>query len=570
MQRDQRIDGDSKPAKKLNMLLYFVLLLGIGLLLYRMSVGEEERYSLIDSPFLLVLMLVPVFLIIWIQEKTLRKYAQKALAVARELEQEKQRFESLFVHHPDVIFVVNRNGIIIDMNPGKIDKYGTRLQHLIGLPFLLLVVPEDRGKVLEHFRNTLQGATRSFITAAIDVQKQRMELSYKLIPIYKDAEVSGAFVMTKDVTEQNDLQREIIEKKEKLDTLIQSSLLAISVVDPEGRIRVWNKGAENIFGWSEEELLGQHTPTITHEQMQEQLDMIKQGKIIQGEEVRRKRKDGTPIDLRLSLSRLNNADGEYNGVIMIAEDITVRKKHERRAQLDMEMARKIQESVLSPPLEDEKISIHSTYLPSYKLSGDMYCWFPIDERRYGIMMLDVMGHGVSSCLISMSIRSLLRGMIIRVQEPELIFAELNKHMSGLFQKQLGTPCFFTATYLLIDTGNKSIHYINAGNPPGILYDESGQIHLLASSSPPIGLRPEQQTKAQMLHYTGHTRIMLYSDGVLGKRSLEKGIEELQERFMQHRHWKPDDFSRMMANGDDQDDICVVVADLHGENRGITI
>jgi sigma-B regulation protein RsbU (phosphoserine phosphatase) len=61
--------------------------------------------------------------------------------------------------------------------------------------------------------------------------------------------------------------------------------------------------------------------------------------------------------------------------------------------------------------------------PSEQLSGDMYCYYQIDQDSYGVFILDVMGHGVSSSLVSMSIRSLLYRLITMLTDPILVINE---------------------------------------------------------------------------------------------------------------------------------------------------
>ena len=59
----------------------------------------------------------------------------------------------------------------------------------------------------------------------------------------------------------------------------------------------------------------------------------------------------------------------------------------------------------------------------------MYYWYKIDENRYGIILLDVMGHGVSASLVCMFISSVLRETIKSLIDPELVMKDLNKYMT---------------------------------------------------------------------------------------------------------------------------------------------
>ncbi len=71
---------------------------------------------------------------------------------------------------------------------------------------------------------------------------------------------------------------------------------------------------------------------------------------------------------------------------------------------------------------------------------------------YAFIVIDVMGHGVASALVAMSIRSLLHGLMTKVTEPLAVVHELNRHAFQLFGKE--TKYYFTAFYGTIDVKTK--------------------------------------------------------------------------------------------------------------------
>lgn len=92
------------------------------------------------------------------------------------------------------------------------------------------------------------------------------------------------------------------------------------------------------------------------------------------------------------------------------------------------------------------------YIPSDDLSGDMYACYQIDYDRYGVIIIDVMGHGISSSLVSMLLRSLLRGLIVRVIDPVYVAIELENHVRNLFPSHANELRYlFSMIYLVIDT-----------------------------------------------------------------------------------------------------------------------
>lgn len=190
------------------------------------------------------------------------------------------------------------------------------------------------------------------------------------------------------------------------------------------------------------------------------------------------------------------------------------KEEEKRIKFEIEMAKNIQRSVLSPAIADNNIEINAAYFPSEMLAGDMYAWFRIDENMYGIVLIDVMGHSMASALISMSVRSLLRGMVIRLKDPVKIIEEINKHMYNLFSETDDVPNnHLTAMCLIINTEYKTIEYVNAGHPPGYLYRHQS-LEILEEGTFILGAFPNMPISKGVLSYDEHAKIILYTDGLL--------------------------------------------------------
>ncbi|TCN23961.1 SpoIIE family protein phosphatase [Mesobacillus foraminis] len=197
---------------------------------------------------------------------------------------------------------------------------------------------------------------------------------------------------------------------------------------------------------------------------------------------------------------------------------------------ELELARKIQETSLTDPIDLTDIQVESYYRASSELSGDIYGFYPIDQHRYGIILLDVMGHGISSALITMSLHSLFQRLISSGVQPEIVMQELDKHLHSLFQNKEETRHYCTAIYLLIDSRQQKIDYINAGHPPAIWQDKNGQQSELKATGVPIGMFEDIVYKAKTITYTRGDRLLLFTDGVtdpLGSNVLQALLRENQ-------------------------------------------
>jgi PAS domain S-box-containing protein len=113
--------------------------------------------------------------------------------------------------------------------------------------------------------------------------------------------------------------------------LIHDAPLSIVAFDASGTIQLWNPAAERMFGWTAEEALGKPHPIVPEEKQEEfraLREVALQGKTFTGIQLRRRRKDGSPIDISVSTSPLRAADGTITGIMSIITDVTDRKKSE--------------------------------------------------------------------------------------------------------------------------------------------------------------------------------------------------------------------------------------------------
>ncbi|MBI2115158.1 MAG: PAS domain S-box protein [candidate division NC10 bacterium] len=118
--------------------------------------------------------------------------------------------------------------------------------------------------------------------------------------------------------------------------MFQASPLAIVSLDPEGRLTMWNPAAERIFGWREAEVLGQPLPFVPEARREEFTalrERVLRGEMLAGVELRRQRRDGTPIDVSLWAGPLHDARGEIVGIIGIVADTTEHRREEERLRL---------------------------------------------------------------------------------------------------------------------------------------------------------------------------------------------------------------------------------------------
>lgn len=131
--------------------------------------------------------------------------------------------------------------------------------------------------------------------------------------------------------------RDILHEKRAhwLQAVVEASPAALIAVDLEDSVQLWNPAAERIFGWEESEVLGGPLPTLPEDRKEEHtrfLDRLLEGEYLTGIESKRRRKDGSIVDVSFSGAPLCNARGEIVGGMGALQDITELKDRERRLQ----------------------------------------------------------------------------------------------------------------------------------------------------------------------------------------------------------------------------------------------
>lgn len=263
-----------------------------------------------------------------------------------------------------------------------------------------------------------------------------------------------------------------------------------------------------------------------------------------------------PINRMELLARIRSA-------LRLKKEIDWHKERDKRMKNKLELAKQVQLSVLSKPIDDENIRISALYQPSSELAGDFYAWYRIDKNRYAVILLDMMGHGISSSLVCMYISSVLRDTITRISDMEQVMHELNRYMNQLHMKDELINYYFTAIYLVLDTEEKSIEYVNAGHPPGFVYINDNVVTLEPCCSA-IGLFDTLQVRKGKVLYEDEVSIALYTDGLIDSLNIGKEIpmEQLIDLLENRDQLEPSELvngviaDRLSEN--QKDDICLVM------------
>jgi PAS domain S-box-containing protein len=165
-------------------------------------------------------------------------------------------------------------------------------------------------------------------------------------PVYDDGgEIVAAVAVTRDVSEQK--RRE--QRLGYLAGLLENTEDAVVAMDERYVLTVWNKGAERLYGWTAEEVVGRHANEVAHTNLsEEERTELRRGLAANGRwrgEVTVARKDGTTVEVELISVALRGQQGEITGYLAIHRDVSERKRAEEALRAAQRRSETILESI---------------------------------------------------------------------------------------------------------------------------------------------------------------------------------------------------------------------------------
>jgi PAS domain S-box-containing protein len=174
----------------------------------------------------------------------------------------------------------------------------------------------------------------------LTVLEKHAELARLLFDPSEAENVKAGEALRQTLAELEDTKASLRESKQQSrwhDAIVRSSDDAIISKDLDGIIRSWNKSAERIFGYMAEEIIGKSiiilVPPERHHEEDLILGTIRRGERVDHYETVRRRKDGSLLDISLTISPVKDANGKIVGASKVARDITERKRSEAQISI---------------------------------------------------------------------------------------------------------------------------------------------------------------------------------------------------------------------------------------------
>ena len=261
---------------------------------------------------------------------------------------------------PDATIAVDRDGTMVQVNAQAQALFGYDRDELIGQKVEMLVPENYRRQHHHHRENFAQTPKTRRMGADLDLYGRRRNgsefpVEVSLSPVSTE---NGTFVLSaiRDISDRKRIAEELRraneelhrrtaeqlgEYRSRLALIIDSSDDAIIGKNLDGTITSWNKGAERIYGYAPEEVIGKHisllVPSDRPDEIPEILQKIARGESTEHFESARVTKDGRLLDVSISVSPLRDAKGDIIGASAIARDITAQKRAEGQLHQSQKM-----------------------------------------------------------------------------------------------------------------------------------------------------------------------------------------------------------------------------------------
>ncbi|MEM7200841.1 MAG: fused response regulator/phosphatase [Planctomycetota bacterium] len=186
------------------------------------------------------------------------------------------------------------------------------------------------------------------------------------------------------------------------------------------------------------------------------------------------------------------------------------RRYVTRLEQELRQARSFQRSLLPPAQARlEGLELHARYLPSDALGGDLYDFVRGGEGLTTVLVADVSGHGVSAAMLTGIVKAALHSAGDSGYRPTDVISRIADGMRSFDDAR-----FVSAFVGRFSRADRTLEYVNAGHPAGLLWVPRGPWRLLDLTGPLISPAfPDLRRDVQKVHLRDDERMLLYTDGV---------------------------------------------------------
>jgi sigma-B regulation protein RsbU (phosphoserine phosphatase) len=367
--------------------------------------------------------------------------------------------------------------------------------------------------------------------------------------------ITGSMI---DISRRKTAEAQVIEERFQLRQLTDHIPVQVYFKDLDSCFVMAN---QRMADWlslaSSDDLIGKHDRNFFDKDhwkpaAEDERKIIESGEPITGQLEHETRRQGEETWVVTSKFPWRDRNGKIKGTFGVSSDVTSLVLAQRQAtklanqlqekneayEEELQLAREVQQALATsgfPSITNGRHDLHfdSRYIPISGLAGDFFEVIKISQHQVGVLICDVMGHGVRAALIVAMLRGLLEKQRSQATDPSLFLRGLNEGLHAILNRA-GATMFATAFYCLLDLSESSLTYACAGHPGPIVVSTTGVRQIAANRNdkgPGLGLLANAEYPSLHMNLDEVKRLVLFTDGVLEAEN-QQGEPFFENRLMQ--------------------------------------
>lgn len=240
-----------------------------------------------------------------------------------------------------------------------------------------------------------------------------------------------------------------------------------------------------------------------------------------------------------------------------------------KIESELAIAKNIQDSALPKDFpKNAYFELAASMTPAREVGGDFYDFFEIDENRYGLVMADVCGKGITAALYMMSAKTTIKNMLQSGYPLKEAFERANNSLCNSSASMM----FVTVFAGVLDLRSGKIEYINAGHCPPLKQTKDGYAYVDVVKNIVLGVRPNYEYRVEQIVLKENERLFLYTDGVteaqtkdhqfFGEERLLKTLNEKELSLPQTLDYVHESIRGFIDGAPQFDDITMMIVEFY--------
>ncbi|EKF00635.1 MULTISPECIES: PAS domain S-box protein [unclassified Tolypothrix] len=269
------------------------------------------------------------FLLVALLYDLLWCYIKRLQQTELNLRQSENRLRAIIDAEPECLKLIAKDGTLLEINASGLAMLELEsAENLIGQAFTATILPEYREAFVSLHERVCQGYKGNLEYEIVGSQGTRRWLETHAVPLHNEAD--GTFLhlaVTRDITKRQQAEQKIREQAALLDVATD----AIVVRNIHNQILFWNQGAEGVYGWKAEEVLGKNVVDLLYKDSSPQLEDAFLTVLRAGEwrgELQQLTKQGKEIIVESRWTLMRDSQNQPKSILSVSTEITQKKQLE--------------------------------------------------------------------------------------------------------------------------------------------------------------------------------------------------------------------------------------------------